>query len=295
MKQTQEKWWAHEALDIYLRDIGKIPLLTKSEVRALAREARAGNKKARLDMIKANLRLVVKIAKDYANLGLPLADLINEGNIGLMLAVDKFDPTKGSLSTYASWWIKRGIRKALGNQSRTIRMPIAAQRKLRKIAKAANNFQEALGRVASDEELAEHLGMKSHYVRVLINCVERPISLQDAVGDRENSTLADMIYDDGQPTPRDQFRIGVEHKIVRELLMSLKPRDSQILRWRFGFEGIKTLTLEEIGALLHVTRERVRQIEYDALKTLAEKIGRLEKADSYILWEYSIQVSRKRL
>ena len=262
---------------LYLREIGQTKLLTLAEETALARRVQKGDENAREHMIKANLRLVVKIARDYENFGLPLLDLINEGNIGLMRAVEKFDPDKGAkLSTYAAWWIKQSIRRALSDQSKTIRIPVHATDKLLHIRRIALKLEEELGREATDEEIGAELDIPAKQVRQLLQASIRPASLDAPLGDDDSSRISDVIADERATTPYDQLEEKTNADLIHEVIGILDPRETTILRYRFGLDGGSEKTLEEVGQKFGVTRERIRQIQNVALSKLRKKIQKLD-------------------
>ncbi len=256
-------------IKIYLREIGQIALLTpKDEVRLAAR-IKKGDKAARAQMIKANLRLVVKIAHDYSNFGLPLLDLISEGNIGLMKAVERFDPKKGGkLSTYAAWWIKQSIKRALANQAKTIRLPVHLVNKISKMKRAGHKLSEQLGREPTDQELADVLGVTRAKVAQLRTISVRPASLDAPIGDDDATEFSEIVGDDAALTPFELLRDKTLRQEVRDILEELDPREAEILTLRFGLDGSKPKTLEEVGRKFKVTRERVRQIQNIALTKL---------------------------
>jgi RNA polymerase primary sigma factor len=265
------------AIKLYLREIGQVKLLTLQEEIDLAARIRKGDKKAREQMIKANLRLVVKIAHDYENFGLPLLDLINEGNIGLMKAVERFDPAKGGkLSTYGSWWIKQSIKRALANQSKTIRLPVHLVDKIAKMRRTAMKLQEVFGREPTDEELAEEMGMSSSRVAQMRTAAIRPASLDAPIGDDESNNFAEVVQDENADTPYEQLEEKTVTNMLREMVKTLDPREATILQYRFGLDGGSEKTLEEVGEKFGVTRERVRQIQNIALSKLRKMIQKLE-------------------
>ena len=265
------------AFHLYLREIGRTPLLTPQEEIELARRIKRGDKKAREHMIKANLRLVVKIARDYEGYGLPLLDLINEGNIGLMKGVERFDPKKGAkLSTYAAWWIKQAIKRALANQSKTIRLPVHVVDKLFHLRRAAAKLEEVLGREATDDELAEELDYPVARVKMLRRAAIRPTSLEAPIGDDETNRVADVVKDESADTPYEQLEEKTNSALVHEMVGTLDSREQAILRQRFGLDGDERKTLEQIGEQFGVTRERIRQIEEIALKKLRKRIQDLD-------------------
>jgi len=265
------------AIKLYLREIGQVKLLTPKEEIELAARIKKGDKKAREQMIKANLRLVVKIAHDYENFGLPLLDLINEGNIGLMKAVERFDPSKGGkLSTYGSWWIKQSIKRALANQSKTIRLPVHLVDKIARMRRTAMKLQEVFGREPTDEELAEEMGMSPSRVAQMRTAAIRPASLDAPIGDDESNNFAEVVQDENADTPYEQLEEKTVIKMLREMVKTLDPREATILQFRFGLDGGSEKTLEEVGAKFGVTRERVRQIQNIALNKLRKMIQKLE-------------------
>jgi RNA polymerase primary sigma factor len=265
------------AFHLYLREIGQTPLLTPEQEIELARRIKRGDRKAREHMIKANLRLVVKIARDYENFGLPLLDLINEGNIGLMKGVERFDPKKGAkLSTYAAWWIKQSIKRALANQSKTIRLPVHVVDKLFHLRRAAAKLEEDLGREPTDEELAEELEYPVARVKQLLRAAVRPTSLDAPIGDDETNQVADVVKDENADTPYEQLEEKTNSALVHEMVETLDKREQAILRQRFGLDGDDRKTLEQIGEQFGVTRERIRQIEELALRKLRKRIGELD-------------------
>ena len=267
------------AIKLYLREIGQVKLLTIQEEIDLAARIKKGDKKAREHMIKANLRLVVKIARDYEGIGLPLLDLISEGNIGLMKAVERFDPAKGGkLSTYGSWWIKQSIKRALANQSKTIRLPVHLVDKISKMRRTAMRLQDELGREPSDDEVAGEMGMPTSRVTQMRLAAIRPASLDAPIGDDDSNNFSDVVPDDNAETPYEQLEDKTVTKMLREMVTTLDPREATILRFRFGLDGGAERTLEEVGEQFGVTRERVRQIQNIALRKLRKMIEKLEAA-----------------
>ncbi|MEI8316031.1 MAG: RNA polymerase sigma factor RpoD/SigA [Verrucomicrobiota bacterium] len=265
-------------IKIYLREIGQIPLITVKDEIALAAKIKRGDKDARATMIKANLRLVVKIAHDYANLGLPLLDLISEGNIGLMKAVERFDPAKGGkLSTYGAWWIKQSIKRALANQAKTIRLPVHLVDKISKMKRTAMKLSEKLGREPNDQELADVLGIPRAKVAQLREISIRPASLDATIGDEDDTQFSEIVGDDNAATPFEMLRDKNMRADVRDLLEELEPREAEILNARFGLDGGKQLTLEEVGKKLKVTRERVRQLQNIAITKLRRLMEKQDK------------------
>ena len=265
------------AIKLYLREIGQVKLLTPQEEIVLAARIKKGDKKAREQMIKANLRLVVKIARDYEGIGLPLLDLISEGNIGLMKAVERFDPAKGGkLSTYGSWWIKQSIKRALANQSKTIRLPVHLVDKISKMRRTSMRLQEELGREPSDDELGEELGISASRVAQMRMAAIRPASLDAPIGDEDSNNFAEVVQDENADTPYEQLEGKTVTKMLQEMVKTLDHREAPILRARFGLDGGTQKTLEEVGVKFGVTRERVRQIQNIALKKLRKMIEKME-------------------
>lgn len=265
------------AIKLYLREIGQVPLLTIEEEIDLAAKIKKGDKKAREHMIKANLRLVVKIAHDYEGFGLPLLDLISEGNIGLMKAVERFDPAKGGkLSTYGSWWIKQSIKRALANQSKTIRLPVHLVDKISKMRRVAMKLQEELGREATDEELGEELGISPSRVGQMRTAAIRPASLDAPIGDDDSNNFSEVVQDENADTPYEMLEDKTVTGMLQEMVKTLDQREATILRYRFGLDGGPEKTLEEVGQKFGVTRERVRQIQNIALNKLRKMIEKLE-------------------
>lgn len=266
------------SLRVYLREISKTELLTPQEEVELAARIKKGDKKARAHMIKANLRLVVKIAQDYSNYGLPLADLISEGNIGLMKAVERFDPEKGGkLSTYAAWWIKQSIKRALANQSKTIRLPVHMVDKIAKMRRITMILTEAMGREPTDEELAEELGIPSRKLALLKRASQRPTSLDAPVNDGEKTDYSDIIGDEKAINPLDALADKNLHNQLDDLLEVLDEREHRIIDARFGLNGKKPMTLEEVGREFGVTRERIRQLQNVALEKMRKALRKKEK------------------
>src|ERR1035441_5425131 len=265
-------------IKIYLREIGQIPLLTPLQEIELAAKIKKGDREARALMIRSNLRLVVKIAHDYANLGLPLLDLISEGNIGLMKAVERFDPAKGGkLSTYAAWWIKQSIKRALANQSKTIRLPVHLVDKISKMRRVSLQMSEELGREPTDDELGEEIGIISEKVSQLKTVAIRPASLDAPISDDDLTEFGESVGDKGARTPFESLRDKDLNNEVGGLLDVLNDREKKIISQRFGFDGGARKTLEEVGAALGVTRERIRQLQNIALSKLRRALSKKER------------------
>jgi RNA polymerase primary sigma factor len=279
LRREVERYDGDSAIRLYLREIGLVKLLTPQEEIVLAARIKKGDKKAREQMIKANLRLVVKIARDYEGIGLPLLDLISEGNIGLMKAVERFDPKKGGkLSTYGSWWIKQSIKRALANQSKTIRLPVHLVDKISKMRRVAMKLQEELGREATDEELADEMDMTAARVRQMRMAAVRPASLDAPIGDDDSNNFSDVVEDENATSPYDNLEDKTVVDMLQDMVKHLDTREATILRYRFGLDGGTEKTLEEVGVKFGVTRERVRQIQNLALRKLRKMIEKLESA-----------------
>src|SRR5271170_3852236 len=272
---------SENGIKIYLREIGQIALLTPKDEIRLAARIKKGDKQARAEMIKANLRLVVKIAHDYSNYGLPLLDLISEGNIGLMKAVERFDPAKGGkLSTYGSWWIKQAIKRALANQSKTIRLPVHLVDKISKMRRVAMKLQEELGHEPSDEELAAELGTTAGRVSQMRTASIRPTSLDAPISDDDSNNFSEVVEDERAMDPYHELEDKTVVNMLQDMVKHLNEREATILRYRFGLDGGAERTLEEVGEKFNVTRERVRQIQNLALRKLRKMIEKLEKDKS---------------
>jgi RNA polymerase primary sigma factor len=264
-------------LNRYVREIGRIPLLTPQQEIDLAGKIKKGDAAARERMINSNLRLVVTIAHDYANLGLPLLDLISEGNIGLTKAVERFDPAKGAkLSTYAAWWIKQSIKRALANQSKTIRIPVHMGAKLAKVRRVSLQMSDELGREPTDDELAEEIGITSEKVARLRSVGIRPASLNAPIGDDDSTEFAETVGDEEAQTPFELLR---DKNLLHEmdgLLDVLDAREKKIISQRFGLDGGTPKTLEDVGKDFGITRERIRQLQNIALTKLRRALSKKE-------------------
>lgn len=263
---------------LYLQEIGKTPLLKPAEEIELAALIQQGDHQARERMIKANLRLVVKIAHDYANFGLPLLDLISEGNIGLVKAVERFDPSKGGkLSTYAAWWIKQSIKRALANQSKTIRLPVHLVDKIAKMRRIAAELEEELDRAPTDEEIAMVMEMPVNKIAHLKSVSVRPASLDAPVGDDDGTEFGDLIGDESSVDPLENLQSQSLLNDLRRLVEELDPREAEIIRLRFGLAGDRAKTLEEVGEMFNITRERVRQLQNMALSRMRKALHAKER------------------
>lgn len=268
----------------YLSEIGKTPLLTPAQEIELAAKIKNGSAEARATMIKANLRLVVKIARDYGNLGMPLLDLISEGNIGLMKAVERFDPAKGGkLSTYAAWWIKQSVKRALANQSKTIRLPVHLVDKISKIRRVALSMSEALGREPSDEELAEEVGICAAKLAQLRTVSIRPASLDAPMSEEDGTQFGEIVGDDNAVDPAENLSDKNMQEEISDLLAVLDERERKIIMARFGLDGGNARTLEEVGARFGVTRERIRQLQNIALAKLRRALRKRENPFEHLI------------
>lgn len=254
---------------MYLKEIGKVNLLTAEDEKVLAQRMQAGDIEARDHLCEANLRLVVSIAKRYVGRGMSFLDLIQEGNLGLLKAVEKFDYTKGfKFSTYATWWIRQAITRAIADQARTIRIPVHMVETINKLVRAQRTLLQELGREPEVDELAKVLELKEDKVREIMKISQEPVSLEKPIGEEEDSHLGDFIPDDDAPSPEHQTAFSLLKEQLNDVLSTLTPREEKVLRLRFGLDDGRTRTLEEVGKEFDVTRERIRQIEAKALRKL---------------------------
>jgi len=273
-----------DSVKIYLKDIGKVPLLTNDEEVELAKVLADNphDEAARIRLAEANLRLVVSIAKKYVGRGMQFLDLIQEGNMGLLKAVDKFDYTKGfKFSTYATWWIRQAITRALADQARTIRIPVHMVESITKVKKISSQILHETGQEASPEDIAEKLEMPLDKVLEIMRIAQDPVSLETPVGEEEDSHLGDFIPDDQAPSPDDAASNAMLKEQLDEVLATLTDREARVMRMRYGLENGKQQTLEDVGRALGVTRERIRQIEAKALRKL-KHYSRSKKLQGYI-------------
>ena len=253
----------------YLKEIGRVPLLTAQQEADLARAAQAGDADARRALSEANLRLVVSVAKRYVGRGLPFLDLIQEGNLGLMKAAEKFEPERGfKFSTYATWWIRQSITRAIADQGRTIRIPVHLVENINRVKKTAGELLRKNGREPTVEEIAVQLDLEPDRVRELLQLAQDPISLETPVGEEEDAHLEDFIQDEEAGVPVDEAGRQLLRRELMNVLKSLTPREERVIALRFGLEDGRSRTLEELGREFNVTRERVRQIEAKALRKL---------------------------
>lgn len=254
---------------IYLKEIGRVPLLTPQEETEIAQKILEGDEKASQRLVEANLRLVVSIAKRYLGRGMQFLDLIQEGNLGLMKAVEKFDHTKGfKFSTYATWWIRQAITRAIADQARTIRIPVHMGETINKIKKASGQLLHENGHEPSVEEIAEYLNIPIEKIREALRASQEPVSLETPIGEEEDSHLGDFIPDDSAVTPQDAASQLMLKEQLSSVLSTLTPREEKVIRLRFGLDDGRPRTLEEVGEVFDVTRERIRQIEAKALRKL---------------------------
>ena len=271
-----------DPIRMYLKEIGKIPLLSTEEEIELAKRMEKGDEEARKKLAEANLRLVVSIAKRYAGRGMQFLDLIQEGNLGLIKAVEKFDYRKGyKFSTYATWWIRQAITRAIADQARTIRIPVHMVETINRLIRTSRQMVQELGREPTPEALAKKLDMPVERVREIKKISQDPVSLETPIGEEEDSHLGDFIQDDNVMVPADQATFTLLHEQLMESLETLTEREQQVLRLRFGLDDGRPRTLEEVGRVFHVTRERIRQIEAKALRKLRHP-SRSKKLKDYL-------------
>ena len=258
-----------DSLRLYLREIGKVPLLTADQEVSLAKRIERGDERAKQHMIEANLRLVVSIAKGYLGRGLTFLDLIQEGSLGLIRAVEKFDHRKGfKFSTYATWWIRQAVTRAIADKARTIRIPVHMVEKLNKVVHIERQLIQRLGREPRPEEVAEELEMSVEEVREILRMAQMPVSLEKPIGEEEDSSLGDFVPDDQAESPFDTASLSLRREDIEAALGSLPERDRKVIELRYGLLGEAPCTLEEVGRAFGVTRERIRQIENNTLKRL---------------------------
>lgn len=278
-----EEPFVTDPVRMYLREIAATPLLTHAQEVALAKRIEQGDVQAMEQMIRSNLRLVVSVAKKYVGRGLGMLDLIQEGNIGLMRAIHKFDWRRGyKFSTYATWWIRQAITRAIADQSRTIRIPVHVNETINRFTKVTQSLAQELGRAPTAEEIARVMGIPPEKVKGIMRAVQRPLSLETPVGEEEETQLGDLIRDDGSRSPdaaTDQLLLREE---VDEVLDALTPREKKVIQLRFGLDNGKQRTLEEVGEVFGVSRERIRQIEAEALRKLRRPSKKLRGLREYV-------------
>ncbi len=266
---AQEGLAIDDPVRMYLKEIGKVPLLDADRELLLAQRMGHGDEAAKQELVEANLRLVVSIAKRYVGKGMFFLDLIQEGNLGLMKAVEKFDYTKGyKFSTYATWWIRQAITRAIADQARTIRIPVHMVETIHKVSRVSRQLLQERGKEATAEEIAEVIGMNADKVREIMKIAQDPVSLETPIGEEEDSHLGDFIPDDDSPAPADAASYALLREQLCEVLHTLTPREEHVLKLRFGLDDGRTRTLEEVGKEFNITRERIRQIEAKALRKL---------------------------
>ena len=271
-----------DAVKLYLRDIGSYALLSVEEERALAKAMSEGDEEAKRRLSEANLRLVVSIAKKYVGRGMAFLDLIQEGNLGLMKAVEKFDYTKGfKFSTYATWWIRQAITRAIADQARTIRLPVHMVETINKTARATRYLTQILGRDPTAEEIAKEMGMTPEKIREIQRTAQDPVSLETPIGEEEDSHLGDFIEDTTAAQPADKAEQSMIKDQLMKILSTLTPREERVIRMRYGLDDNRARTLEEVGQAFGVTRERIRQIEAKALRKLRHP-KRKEKLKGFV-------------
>ena len=269
-------------MKLYLKEIGRVPLLDAEREAELAKRMSEGDEEAKRELVEANLRLVVSIAKRYVGKGLFFLDLIQEGNLGLMKAVSKFDYTKGyKFSTYATWWIRQAITRAIADQARTIRIPVHMVETIHKVTKVSRQMLQEKGREVSAAEVAKEMNMNPDKVREIMKIAQDPISLETPVGEEEDSHIGDFIEDQESPAPAEAASYELLREQLNEVLHTLTPREEQVLRLRFGLEDGRQRTLEEVGQQFNITRERIRQIEAKALRKLRHP-SRSKKLRDYL-------------
>ncbi len=278
-----EEAMATDPIHLYLKEIARTPLLKQAEEVELAKRIEQGDVAAAEQMVRANLRLVVSVARKYLGRGLSLTDLIQEGNIGLMRAIQKFDWRRGfKFSTYATWWIRQAITRAIADQSRTIRIPVHVSESISRFTRVTQELSQELGRIPTPEEIAKAAGISVDKVHGLIRASQRPISLETPVGDEEETQLGDFISDHGSHAPEEAATQLLLRQEIEEVLDMLTPREKKVIELRFGLDNGKQRTLEEVGEIFGISRERIRQIEAEALRKLRVPGGKLSQLREFV-------------
>ncbi len=282
LKKMQEQYSVDDPVRMYLKDIGRISLLSADDEKIYATRMKNGDDNAKNKIVEANLRLVVSIAKKHVGKGMAFLDLIQEGNLGLMKAVEKFDPEKGyKFSTYATWWIRQAITRAIADQGRMVRIPVHMVETIHKVSRASRALVQELGRDPTPEEIAEKIDMTPDKVRDTMKYALEPVSLETPIGEEEDSHLGDFIPDEDSPSPDGAASYQLLKEQLNEVLHTLTPREEEVLRLRFGLDDGRTRTLEEVGEKFKITRERIRQIEAKAIRKLRHP-SRSKKLKAYL-------------
>ncbi len=282
IEKLQESLAIDDPVRMYLKEIGRVPLLSADDERTYATAMKNGDENAKNKIVEANLRLVVSIAKKHVGKGMAFLDLIQEGNLGLMKAVEKFDSEKGyKFSTYATWWIRQAITRAIADQARTVRIPVHMVETIHKVSRVSRQLLQELGREPTPEEIADKIDMTPEKVRDTMKYALEPVSLETPIGEEEDSHLGDFIPDEDSPAPAEAASYTLLKEQLNDVLKTLTPREEEVLRLRFGLDDGRTRTLEEVGEKFQITRERIRQIEAKALRKLRHP-SRSKKLRAYL-------------
>ena len=282
IEKLQESFAIDDPVRMYLKEIGRVPLLSADDEREFATAMKNGDENAKNKIVEANLRLVVSIAKKHVGKGMAFLDLIQEGNLGLMKAVEKFDSEKGyKFSTYATWWIRQAITRAIADQARTVRIPVHMVETIHKVSRVSRQLLQELGREPTPEEIADKIDMTPEKVRDTMKYALEPVSLETPIGEEEDSHLGDFIPDEDSPAPAEAASYTLLKEQLNDVLKTLTPREEEVLRLRFGLDDGRTRTLEEVGEKFQITRERIRQIEAKALRKLRHP-SRSKKLRAYL-------------
>ena len=282
IEKLQESFAIDDPVRMYLKEIGRVPLLSADDEREFATSMKNGDENAKNKIVEANLRLVVSIAKKHVGKGMAFLDLIQEGNLGLMKAVEKFDSEKGyKFSTYATWWIRQAITRAIADQARTVRIPVHMVETIHKVSRVSRQLLQELGREPTPEEIADKIDMTPEKVRDTMKYALEPVSLETPIGEEEDSHLGDFIPDEDSPAPAEAASYTLLKEQLNDVLKTLTPREEEVLRLRFGLDDGRTRTLEEVGEKFQITRERIRQIEAKALRKLRHP-SRSKKLRAYL-------------